>query len=64
MEISDNEMGTILFVFTLGIFSFQGFSDYLFKWYMDKGTVASRVVGWLLGSEFIKMVSISRFCVK
>ena len=33
-------METVLFVFTLGILSFQGFSDYLFKWYMDKGTVA------------------------
>ena len=40
MEIFDNEMETVLFVFTLDILSFQGFSDYLFKWYMDKGTVA------------------------
>ena len=62
MEIFDNEMETVLFVFTLGIFSFQGFSDYLFKWYMDKGTVALSCL--LVTRIRVYKNGLDLFCVK
>lgn len=63
MEIFDNEMESVLFVFTLGIFSFQGFSDYLFKWYMDKGTVALSCC-WLVTRIRVYKNGLELFCVK